>query len=461
MRTRLRSNWVSYLIAVGLLPVFWYFRAFYAEGDGDQIARFIEAGIWFIKTEVLSQAILQFAYKICSLWNWDGMLTLNLVSCIAGVVMVFFLIRAGEEMGENRYTLPVTLSSGFIVLACGHTEYYPQLLAGMAAWNWASMRYLRGRGSPLLPSLLFSLCVWFHQEAIFAFPAHCFLPALRKEKDHWIPWTFGLLPLVLLAIIRLVPQISPLRLEGMSHGWNVVPLWSTEGTEKLYSMFEWAHVRDILYAWGRRSIVAWPMIVMGIVARTVLKGRNGLETLSPKIGGDTERVESTGLIPLPKFRWFLAVQCAGFWVLCILWHPNLGIVADWDLFAVEAIPSTLLALTFIPVIVSKRVTYYCLIILLSFSALDTWTRIHDRARLRTRDRGSVVIDVGGSEDLLIVLDGHQKGKVIPSVPEGRHYLKMIDPIERWSVNYVLVVSGGRETRVVVQSADLWQKKRMN
>jgi hypothetical protein len=69
--------------------------------------------------------------------------------------------------------------------------------------------------------------------------------------------------------------------------------------------------------------------------------------------------------------------------------------------------------------------------------------------------------VGGSEDLLIVLDGHQKGKVIPSVPEGRHYLKMIDPIERWSVNYVLVVSGGRETRVVVQSADLWQKKRMN
>ncbi|HOE11390.1 MAG TPA: hypothetical protein PLQ35_06100 [bacterium] len=439
MRTRLRSNWVSYFIAVGLLPVFWYFRAFYAEGDGDQIARFIEAGIWFIKTEVLSQAILQFAYKICSLWNWDGMLTLNLVSSIAGVVMVFFLIRAGEEMGENRYTFLVTLSSGFIVLACGHTEYYPQLLAGMAAWNWASMRYLRGYGSSLLSSLLFSLCVWFHQEAIFAFPAHCFLLILRKEKNHWIPWAFGLLPLVLLAIIRLVPQISPLRLEGMSHGWNVVPLWSTEGTEKLYSMFEWAHVRDILYAWGRRSIVAWPMIVASIV----------MQRFSAVPG----QVNETGQI-----RWFLAVQCAGFWLLCILWHPNLGIEADWDLFAVEAIPSTLLALTFIPVIVSKRVTYYCLIILLSFSALDTWTRIYDRAQPGARDRGSVVIEVGGSEDLLIVLDGHQKGKVIPSVPEGRHYLKMIDPIERWSVDYVLVVSGGRETRVIVsKSRDLQYK----
>ncbi|HQQ01136.1 MAG TPA: hypothetical protein PLY86_21985 [bacterium] len=441
MQIRLKSNWVSYLIPIGLLPVFWFFRSFYGEGDGDQIARFIEAGIWFIKTEVLSQAILQFAYKICSLWNWDGMLTLNLVSSIAGAAMVFFFIRAGEEMGENRFTLPLVLSSGFIVLACGHTEYYPQLLAGMAAWNWASIRYIRGHGSPFLPSLLFSLCVWFHQEAAFAFPAHCFLLALRKEKDHWIPWTFGLLPLVLLAIIRLVPQISPLRLEGMSHGWNVVPLWSTEGTEKLYSMFEWAHVRDILYAWGRRSIVAWPVIVVGIV----------MQRFSVALA----QVDETG-----RIRWFLAVQCAGFWLLCVFWHPNLGIEADWDLFAVEAIPSTLLALTFVPVIVSKRATYYCLVFLLSFSALETWTRIYDRAQPEARGRGRVTIEVEGSEDLLIVLDGHQKGKVIPSVPQGRHYLKMIDPIERWSVDYVLVVAGGHETRVVVHPRDLRYKARM-
>ncbi|MFH1740241.1 MAG: hypothetical protein ABIH23_14630 [bacterium] len=423
----------KFWVACGTLVIFWLCRSAVCEGDGDQIARFIEAGIWFIRTEILSQAVFQIVYRICSVLRWDGLLVMNLVSCLSGAILVYFFLRIGEMVGEVRFALPVVLSSGFIVLACGHTEYYPQLLAALAAWNWSCIRYLRGQGTLLLPSILFSLCVWLHQEALFAFPVQFLLLFFRRDRDRWIPWILGLLPLGLLLIVRFVPHVTLLRLDGMSHGWNTVPLWTTEGTEKLYSMFEWAHWCDVLYALGQRSILAWPVIIIGL-----LVGR--------RCTGELAENDS-----LRKVRLFLFIECACFWILCVVWHPNLGIEADWDLFAVEAIPSTILALSFIPRVAEGRVLCLCVVCAMLFSGLVTWQGIFERARFGHRGRGNVEIQVQGSKDLLITFDGHQKGKEIASVLAGRHYLKLIDPVERWKRDYIVLVAPGRSARVIVSN----------
>ena len=423
-------RWVPFWVACGTLSLFWFCRSAVYEGDGDQIARFIEAGYWFVRTEILSQAVFQLVYHVSSLWGWDGFLVMNLVSCLAGAILVYYLLRIGGDLGELPFTALFVLLSGFIVLAAGHTEYYTQLLAAVAAWNWSCIRFLRGKGSLLAASLFFSLCVWVHQEALFALPAHVLLPFLRKGRDQWVPWTIGLVPLGFLFLVRFVPQVSSLLLTGMGHGWNTVPLWTTEGTEKLYTMFEWAHWRDVLYALGRRSILAWPVIVVGAV---FLRGK-------------------IFELNLRRITYFLWVHCVCFWVLCILWHPNLGIEVDWDLFVVEAVPSTILALVFLPSVLARRFLYLAVICGMCFSGLTTWESIFERAHFGRRGRGAIEIRAEASEDLAIKLDGHQKGRVITSVLEGRHELRLIHRKERWAARYLVVVSPGQTTRVVVNRA---------
>jgi hypothetical protein len=54
-----------------------------------------------------------------------------------------------------------------------------------------------------------------------------------------------------------------------------------------------------------------------------------------------------------------------------------------------------------------------------------------------------------SEDLAIKLDGHQKERVITSVLEGRHELRLIHRKERWAARYLVVVAPGSTTRVAV------------
>jgi len=406
--------------------LFWYCRSAVCEGDGDQIARFIEAGIWFVKTEILSQFLFQITYRVVDSWHWDGLMVMNLVSSVAGGVLVYFFLRIGDELADRWTAAALVFCSGFIHLAAGHTEYYPQLLGALAAWNWSCIRVLRARGSLLAPSLLFSLCVWIHQEALFALPAHLLVAFFRRDPEEWVSWTLGLVPLGILLICRFLPQVSPIRLEGMSHGLNTVPLWTTEGTEKLYTLFEWAHWRDVFYALLRRSMIAWPIILLGL-----LFGRS---------------------VPsMRQLKGFLVVQCAGFWILAVLWHPNLGIEADWDLYAVEAIPSTLLALVYLPALFERRSLFAVVVCLTLFSGLVTWESVLDRAKLGSRGTGEVRVEVPASDDLLITLDGHQKGRMIYSVQQGRHSLRLIDPRERWACAFHLVVGPDTTLRVPVDA----------
>ncbi len=553
------------------VPLFWYCRSAVYQGDGDQIARFIEAGVWFVKTEVLSQFLFQIIYRIVDVWHWDGLLVMNLISSISGGTLLYFFIRIGDEIADRWIAAIVLFCSGFVCLVAGHTEYYPQLLAALAAWNWSCIRVLRNRGSLLAPSLLYSLCVWIHQEALFAFPAHLLVAVFRKDRDEWVSWILGLIPTGFLMVFRFLPQISPITLEGMSHGLNTVPLWTTEGTEKLYTFFEAAHWVDVLFALAQRSIIAWPVILLGLLfvrsgdnvergrigvgqppptpppdlipsqkvgkpdfnpllTSPDLRGRNISSSLPtnleedndaidawsppkidavakslgygfqpppnlprssgeekemsvspavspPKIGGDTEGVDTSlpasrqlsatpsdlgeeiagqepliavGLTLMGRVRLFLAVQCAGLWVLCILWHPNLGIEADWDLYAVEAIPSTILALTYLPGLFERRFLFPVVVCLVCFSGLVTWEGILDRAKLGKRGTGTVQIEVDASEDLLVALDGHQKGRTIHRVQQGHHYLRLIDPRQRWARAYHLVVAPDTRLDVIVE-----------
>ena len=457
-----RRTLAALLFGAISVPLFWYCRSAVYQGDGDQIARFIEAGVWFVKTEVLSQFLFQITYRIVDVWHWDGLLVMNLISSISGGILLYFFIRMGDEIADRWIAAIVLFCSGFVCLVAGHTEYYPQLLAALAAWNWSCIRVLRNRGSLLAPSLLYSLCVWIHQEALFAFPAHLLVAVFRRDRDEWVSWILGLIPTGFLMVFRFLPQVSPITLEGMSHGLNTVPLWTTEGTEKLYTFFEAAHWVDVLFALAQRSIVAWPVILLGLLfvrsGDKLGRGRIGADPLAfeqppptppPDLGEETAEPHiAVGLTPMGRVRLFLAVQCVGFWALCILWHPNLGIEADWDLYAVEAIPSTILALTYLPGLFQRRFVFPVVVCLICFSGLVTWEGILDRAKLGKR--GTVQIEVDASEDLLVALDGHQKGRTIYRVLQGHHYLRLIDPRQRWARAYHLIVAPDTTLDVIVE-----------
>ncbi len=413
-----RRPWAT---AVFCAVLFWFFRALNPGGDGDLIVRFTESGAWLIKSEFFGQAIFQASYRIFEPLGYDGRLAVNVASCVCGFFAVAGFCYAMRALAPPLPWVGFGLfaASGIFSLCFSYMEYYPSLLAAMTFWNWSAFQYLRGRSRGVAIALWFCLAVWFHQGMLFAFPALVLLPfAARRVKD--IPEILlGLLPLGVLWFFRQYPTLSPIFIEGQSHNWNFVPFVLEPDSKRLYAMFSWAHAHDILYASYRRSVLAWPLLVVVILARW--------RDLMRTIDGITL---------------FLFVQFLGFLFLSLTWHPNLAMPWDWDLFAVEALPAILLLAHLLPTVLKTRQRIFVIAFLIGFSAFFAWRHIMIDARLHMREFCSIKVAGDEDERLEITVDGRYRGRYVPALLPGRHIVKIICKDRGVAFNYAVVMDGG-------------------
>jgi hypothetical protein len=424
-------------VPVLLFPLFWFFRSSTFRGDGDQICRLIEGGEWFWAREMLSQAILQLSYRILQVWHWDGMMTMNLVSCLSGCIFFACLIQlAKERWGGWKLPVLLFLGSGFVILFCGHTEYYPISYAAAGIFLYLCHRYLEGRGSLLGPALAFSLLCWTHLLGLFVVPALVYLwwTRGRSQKDL-VQGLIGLSPLVALYLL-IVYDPFLWRTKGELLGDRLLPPFdfNSLGTqEKYYTFFSWTHLHDIFFWIQKTSPLLLPM------AFTVFFRRSARESFLRN--------------RYIAFLWISGLLWLGF---TLVWHPDFTIYQDWDLFSIAALPLTLL---FLEHWMKNGWTRHRMILpaILLIGCVPTWTDVSIAAKLGQRGRGHLRI-VNSAEDLgqtQINIDGHLKSPVVYNLIEGDHYIKVIS-LERGRVfNRIVRIEPGQWTEVRLD----WSKAR--
>ncbi len=407
--------------AFGIL--FWIYRSQFYSGDGDQLTRMVEAGHVLVKTELASQAIFQAVYQILKHFHWDGFSVINLVSCIAGAFSIWVLIIFNRDFIKINplWTLALFSSCGLFLFCTGHTEYYTMFLIMLFYYGYAGVGYLRGGISSRHAALAFSGAAWMHLGIMFALPSLLLLPLLKKQWKDYVGIGVGLLLTVAAFFFKDHSEVLGIDVLGLSPSSNFIPFFEDPSESRFYLMFQLGHYIDYIYAWTIRSWIFWPVILWCVALF-------GLRSLW--------RPE----------RLFLLTYTLCFTFFTFVWHPNLGINQDWDLFAIESAPCLLLVMTYLPPLLSSQFRRITLAIPLIASSLIIYSQIMTEAHFEHRAYGSVNIDLSEAVPNQINLNGHLKKLHNPAVREGAYECRIRDLRNMKAHIFYLHVAPESETR---------------
>ena len=236
-------------------------------------------------------------------------------------------------------------SGGFIQLFFGDIENY-SITAAFAMWYFlVASRVLKGRSSTITAAVILGLAMCFHLEAGFLVPSLAYL--VLKSSSEGKPSS----PLYFL--VMLIPFILVLLCILLFNWFGILPLENLW----LYSHAT-AHGGDIA------------SILPPFTVSYYLEILNLLILLFP----------SFLLIPfavikekLNRIDAFFITAVAFLMLLPLAWKAALGVLNDWNLFAILAIPGSILVWSLL-VQKSESVIDKCMLItMLVFSMLNTFS----------------------------------------------------------------------------------------
>ncbi len=422
---------------ISLLCFFLFFslRSQHYSGDGVLISRMTEGGKWLVQNELFAQFLLQVVYQLASPFHFSAMEIMNGVSCMGGAIAVWILLNF-----SHLYRLPAIwslllyFSSGFLLYSCGHTEYYPILLPALFLYGYCGILYLRNDLGIAWVAFLFILACGLHFGMLIALPSLWILPLLANRKRDWGSISIWLILLVPLFLIRNFPQLLGHKAAWLSPAWNFLPWFAHNDMYRYYAVFQWGHAVDWIYAWCMRSWIFWPFLLLAM-------GNEGWRRF------------------WNRERLFLLIYTVFFTGWTLLWHPDLGIEADWDLFAIEAAPCLLLCLSAIPKNLDRPDLRCFLLIVCLASSACMFSHVWQRADFPRRGFGAISVETTTmtvsrpnqptSNSSVFTLDGLNRPSRIPRIREGIYRSKFIDQPNRRSLDMVIVVDATHLTQVDV------------
>ena len=394
------------------------------------IARMTEGGKWLVKNELLSQALLQLVYQSASPFNLTAIEIMNILSVICSVLAIWILLQF-SRLYQLKPAWPLLLfgSSGFLIYACGHTEYYPVFLPAMFIYGLMAVLYLRDKCSITGAALSFVIACGLHFGMMIALPSLLLLPLLKKRPGDWGTIALWLVLIAPLVLIRNYPQMLGHKAAGLSPAWNFLPWFPSEGMYRHYAVFQWGHLADLLYAWSMRSWIFWIAIAAVFLTK-----------IDKHIDKDKYQNE----------RRFLFLYTICFTVWSLLWHPDLGIEADWDLFAIEAAPCLLLLITYMTAIKDRMAMSTMLAIACCASMMINYSHIRSKTDFPHHGYGQVELQLKRPIKAEFTLGGYNRELSIPHIAEGTYQAKLIDQTNRRVHEMNIVVIKNYSTSLTIE-----------
>jgi len=330
-----------------LLSGAWLLRSHVPYGDGPEMTGELEAGAWSNFKQPLDRLVNALTFRgLRAAVGADAETSVALVSTMAGALYWLAVARLGRRNWLGLPTVAVWLlagTHGAVALLCGHVESYSLLLAA-TAWTLV-MALEAGFGeAPLwVAGLVFGLAVAIHLEAVWLAPA---LPvawatrwagkwsaagaAGKALREAAAGAAVSLVPLALVmtgfaATGKGLSGFSPATFGG-GDDHLFVPLSRLETPYERFTMFSGDH----LAAFGNELLLVAPVGVLLALAGPLGRRADGRRT--------------------DEGTWVLLAATAGAVAYAFVFNPDLmvysplGVLAEWDLFAFEAVPLTLLGM---------------------------------------------------------------------------------------------------------------------
>jgi len=330
----------------GLVALAWVLRSRRLYGDGAQTVELLEGGQWINHKEPLDRLLTALIYQAGhAATGWDAGTAVALVSTLAGAVFWLAVLRLARRRplpGAGGWPVWLLLgATGATALFFGHVENYALLAAGTMWTLVLGLEAVTEPAGPLwLAALAFGLTFATHLSAIWLAPALVVTWALRAaQRSRWRPALREAVLGTALAFAPFAVVATGMLLGGA--GWGgfsaasfgggdgsmFVPLRATSSPLERVTLLSAAHLRDV----GNQLLLVAPVGTLLALVGWLGRRRAGRRT--------------------DAGTWVLLAASAGTLAYAFLFnpdmaffHPRLGALAEWDLFAFAAVPVTLLGL---------------------------------------------------------------------------------------------------------------------
>ena len=305
------------LSAAATWPVFFMLRTNVLNQDGHMLTPKLERDVPLLGAHLSHDELLELFLhsKVWEYthrwWGWSVVFSYQVVSCIAGVLFIYVLLRLSRRLAPERTWLFLTgvLSGAYMQLFFGDVENYTVAAALVAVYVLAACRFLAHEAPLWVPALALAIAICFHLEAGWLLPSALYLAIVSRARTGNVGE----------AAAGAAVGGGTIALIFVAFHFYGLPLW------RFFSTYAGHALRgDAVFAIGMPgSYYAEQLQLLLLLCPAVGLLIPLAVSLFSSSGDETTR--------------FLAVGAASMLVFHAVWKAQNGVFDDWNLYAIGAL----------------------------------------------------------------------------------------------------------------------------
>jgi hypothetical protein len=298
--------------AVAAWPAFFLLRSNFLNADGHMLTPKFERDVPALGAHLAHDEILELFvhsrvwYYTHRWWGWSVIFSYQVVSCAAGCVFVYALLRLARRLAPDRTWLFLagTCSGAYMQLFFGDAENYTITAALVVLYLIAAARFIARETAMLTPMLTLAAAMAFHLEAGWLLPSAMYLCALsRLRSGGWREAGT--------AVAAAAGVVAAVFVYFHFNGLPLIRFFSSHAGNalRLKSVFSFGMPASYFADQARLLLLLCPAVGM----------------LIPALVWRTRDDELTR---------FLVVCAASMLALQAVWKSEIGVFEDWNLYAI-------------------------------------------------------------------------------------------------------------------------------
>ncbi|MBM3182127.1 MAG: hypothetical protein FJZ86_17550 [Chloroflexi bacterium] len=309
------------ICAITMTAIFLIFSTNFINKDGRSFQRKFDRDVPALGAHVTHDEMWElyfhsrFWFYTNQYFGWDVRFSYRVISSFMGGVFIYALLKYAHQRFNERWFAQALLicSGGYMQLFFGDVENYTITAVLIFIYFWFSDNYIQKKNSLIAPTVILSIALVFHLLSGFFLPSLMYLYILAIRRRQFRSLISGFILSVMIISLNLV--------FFSYQGLPIDNLWTyshASGDGGRYDQYlvspgieYYSQIINLLFLLMPAFILTIPLIVF-------------------------KRIKFS------EVNIFLLISTAGALLLTLGWKAQLGVYNDWNLFAITALPISLL-----------------------------------------------------------------------------------------------------------------------